>query len=236
MKRILSALAFFAGIVWAQPSESDFAQWPRSYYASIGIGIMANRGDFFSRELKITDKEGNTEIVNFPQNKILLTPDYNLGVNIREFSFGLSFQYWSTTGSIESNPENMVEQDISYWRFGLEAIYNFFFPEYFQVGVGLGYSFSSLNIEKNASNNGRDFFDSSLKGSAVSIIANIRYYITDFFCLSPTLRFYENWYKSVHTDNSGTIEFGKKNNGVKDHNSYFWQTYIAMSINAIVQF
>ncbi|MBQ7081823.1 MAG: hypothetical protein IJM92_19615 [Fibrobacter sp.] len=235
MKKILSALAFFAGIVWAQPSESDFAQWPRSYYASIGIGIMANRGDFFSRELKITDKEGNTEIVNFPQNKILLTPDYNLGVNIREFSFGFSFQYWSTTGSIESNPEEFNEQDMSYWRFGLEATYNFFFPEYFQVGVGLGYSFSSMNIEKNTLNNGK-LFDSSLKGSAVAIIANIRYYITDYFCLSPSLRFYENWYKSVHTDNSGTIEFGKKNNGVKDHNSYFWQTYIAMSINAIVQF
>ena len=196
---------------------------------------MANRGDFFSRELKITDKEGNTEIVNFPQNKILLTPDYNLGVNIREFSFGLSFQYWSTTGAIDHNPEEMNKQDISYWRFGLEATYNFFYPESFQVGVGLNYSFSSMNIEKNTLNNGK-LFDSSLKGSAVAIIANIRYYITDYFCLSPSLRFYENWYKSVHTDNSGTIEFGKKNNGVKDHNSYFWQTYIAMSINAIVQF
>ena len=231
MKKILLALAFWVGVVWAQPSEGDFAQWPRSYYASLGIGIMANRGDFFSRVLKITDKEGNTEIVNFPQNKILLTPDYNLGVNIREFSFGLSFQYWSTTGDIKDS-----KQDMSYWRFGLEATYNFFFPEYFQVGVGLGYSFSSMNIEKNASSNGKDFFDSSLKGSAVAIIANIRYYITDFFCLSPSVRFYENWYKSVNTDNSGTIEFGKKNNGVKDHNSYFWQTYIAMSINAMVQF
>ena len=231
MKKILLALSFLIGVVWAQPSDSDFLQWPRSYYASIGIGIMANRGDFFHRNLKITDKEGFTETVNLPQNKILLTPDYNLGVNIREFSFGLSFQYWSTTGDIKDS-----KQDMSYWRFGLEATYNFFFPEYFQVGVGLGYSFSSMNIEKNASSNGKDFFDSSLKGSAVAIIANIRYYITDFFCLSPSVRFYENWYKSVNTDNSGTIEFGKKNNGVKDHNSYFWQTYIAMSINAMVQF
>ena len=236
MKKILLALAFLTGVVWAQPSENDFAQWPRSYYASIGIGIMANRGDFFSRELKITDKEGNTEIINLPQNKILLTPDYNLGVNIREFSFGLSFQYWSTKGSIDHNPPAMNEQDMNYWRFGLEATYNFFYPEYFQVGVGLGYSFSSLSVENNASSNAKDFFDSSLKGSAVSIITNIRYYITDFFCFSPSLRFYESWYKSVNTDNSGTIEFGKKNNGVKDHNSYLWQTYIAISINAMVQF
>ena len=236
MKKILLALAFLTGVVWAQPSENDFAQWPRSYYASIGIGIMANRGDFFSRELKITDKEGNTEIINLPQNKILLTPDYNLGVNIREFSFGLSFQYWSTKGSIDNNPPAMNEQDMNYWRFGLEATYNFFYPEYFQVGVGLGYSFSSLSVENNASSNAKDFFDSSLKGSAVSIITNIRYYITDFFCFSPSLRFYESWYKSVNTDNSGTIEFGKKNNGVKDHNSYLWQTYIAISISAMVQF
>ena len=231
MKKILLALSFLIGVVWAQPSDSDFLQWPRSYYASIGIGIMANRGDFFHRNLKITDKEGFTETVNLPQNKILLTPDYNLGVNIREFSFGLSFQYWSTTGDIKDS-----KQDMSYWRFGLEATYNFFFPEYFQVGVGLGYSFSSLSIENNATIDNTEFFDSSLKGSAVALITNIRYYITDFFCLSPSVRFYENWYKSVNTDKSGIIEFGKKNNGIKDHHSYYWQTYIAMSINAMVQF
>ena len=235
MKKFILAIALLCGAVFAQPTESDFAQWPRSYYGSIGFGIMATRGDLHDRQMKITDKDGYTETVNLPTNKILLTPDYNLGVNIREFSIGLSFQYWSTTGSIKDWPEDINEQDMSYWRFGLEATYNFFYPEPFQVGLGLGYSFSSLSIEKNVTST-KGFFDSSLKGSAIAIIANMRYYITDFFALCPALRIYENWYKSVNTDNSGTIEFNSTNNGVKDHNSYFWQTYIAITINAMFQF
>ena len=67
-------------------------------------------------------------------------------------------------------------------------------------------------------------------GSGVGIISYMRYYITDFFCLSPSLRIYENWYKAVHTKNSGTVEFDDVDI------SYFWQTYIAISINAMVQF
>lgn len=235
MRKFLLAIAFLCGAVFAQPSESDLAIWPRSYFASIGFNVIANRGDFFDHTVKIQNKDGLNETIHLPKNRVLLSPDYNLGVNVREFTFALSFQYWSTLGSIEGLPAEKADQDMSYWRFGFEATYNFFYPERFQVGVGLGYSFSSFSIENNAVSE-KGFFDSSLKGSAFAIVTNIRYYITDFFALSPSLRIYETWYKSVNTDNCGTIEFNKKNNGVMDHNSYLWQTYIAMSINALVQF
>ena len=116
-----------------------------------------------------------------------------------------------------------------YWRFGLEATYIFFYPEFFQVGVGLGYSFSKLSTEKNVSNAKGDF-DSELNGSAVALVTQIRYFITDNFGLTSSMRIYENWYKSVHTENSGTVDFHDVDI------SYYWQTYIAISIGAMVQF
>ena len=63
-------------------------------------------------------------------------------------------------------------------------------------------------------------------GSAIALIGNVRYFITDYFALNPSMRVYETWYKAVNTNNAGT----------KDLKSYIWQTYIAISISAMVQF
>lgn len=229
MKKILLAITLLCSAIFAQPEDSDFSYWPRSYFASIGFNVIANRGDLFKRSMKITDKDGDEETVNLPITKVFIAPDYNLGVNVREFTFALSFQYWSYTGTIANLPDDLNVRDMRYWRFGLEATYNFFYPEFFQVGVGLGYSFSKLSTEKNISNAKGDF-DSELNGSAVALVTQIRYFITDNFGLTSSMRIYENWYKSIHTENSGTVDFHDVDI------SYYWQTYIAISIGAMVQF
>jgi hypothetical protein len=164
-----------------------------------------------------------------PNTKVIVSPDYNIGVNIREFTLAASFQYWTMQGSIPTLPAPQNEQDMRFWRFGLEGTYNFFYPDFFQVGVGLGYSFSKLTIKDNVSN-AKGFFDSELNGSAIALVTQIRYFITDNFGLTSALRIYENWYKSVHTKNSGTVDFHELDI------SYYWQTYIAVSIGAMVQF
>ena len=228
MKKILLALTLLCSAVFAQPEDSDFSYWPRSYFASISFNVIANRGDLFDRTM-VLKNDGIEETVHLPNTKVLVSPDYSIGVNIREFTFSASFQYWSMLGSIPSLPEPINEQNMKYWRFGIEATYNFFYPEFFQVGVGLGYSFSKLTTENNVSNY-KGYFNSELNGSAIALVSHIRYLITDNFGLISSLRVYENWYKSVYTKNSGTIDFHE----VGD--SYYWQTYIAVSIGAMVQF
>ena len=228
MKKILLALTLLCSAVFAQPEDSDFSYWPRSYFASISFNVIANRGDLFDRTM-VLKNDGIEETVHLPNTKVLVSPDYSIGVNIREFTFSASFQYWSMLGSIPSLPEPINEQNMKYWRFGIEATYNFFYPEFFQVGVGLGYSFSKLTTENNVSNY-KGYFNSELNGSAIALVSHIRYLITDNFGLISSLRVYENWYKSVYTKNSGTIDFHE----VGD--SYYWQTYIAISIGAMVQF
>ena len=54
----------------------------------------------------------------------------------------------------------------------------------------------------------------------------MRYYITEHIALAPSIRIYENWYKAIYAKNIGTV----------DLDSYLWQTYVAVSINAMVQF
>ena len=228
MKKILLALTLLCSAVFAQPEDSDFSYWPRSYFASISFNVIANRGDLFDRTM-VLKNDGIEETVHLPNTKVLVSPDYSIGVNIREFTFSASFQYWSMRGSIPTLPEPINEQNMNYWRFGIEATYNFFYPEFFQVGVGLGYSFSKLSTENNVSNY-KGYFNSELNGSAIALVSHIRYLITDNFGLISSLRVYENWYKSVYTKNSGTIDFHE----VGD--SYYWQTYIAVSIGAMVQF
>lgn len=228
MKKILLALTLLCSAVFAQPEDSDFSYWPRSYFASISFNVIANRGDLFDRSM-VLKYDWIEETVHLPNTKVLVSPDYSIGVNIREFTFSASFQYWSMLGSIPSLPEPINEQNMKYWRFGIEATYNFFYPEFFQVGVGLGYSFSKLTTENNVSNY-KGYFNSELNGSAIALVSHIRYLITDNFGLISSLRIYENWYKSVYTKNSGTVEFHE----VGD--SYYWQTYIAISIGAMVQF
>lgn len=229
MNKFLLAIALLCVSAFAQPDDDDYTYWPRSYFASIGFSAIANRGDLLTRNLKIQDKDDETETVHFPSAKILVSPDYNLGVNIREFSFALSFQYWSMNSEILDVPEDMNEQKMKYWRFGIEATYNFYYPEKFQVGVGLGYSFSRLSTEKNVTSS-KGIFNSDLNGSGIALVTNMRYYIVENFCLTPSLRVYENWFKAINTKNSGTVEFHDIST------SYFWQTYIAISINAMVQF
>lgn len=226
MKKILLAVVLLCTTIFAQPTDSDLAQWPRSYFATIGFSVIANRGDFFDRTLKVKGDDDIIETVNLPQTKVLMSPEYSIGVNIREFTLAATFQYWSMNVAINGLPNNISEQKMRFWRLGADFTYNFFFPEFFQVSLGLGYSFSSLNIKDNAISTEKGLNDSDLMGSAIAIISGVRYYITDYFCLNPTLRIYETWYKAVNTKNAGTQDLKK----------YIWQTYMSISISAMVQF
>jgi hypothetical protein len=226
MKKILLLMVFLCSTIFAEVEDWDNYQWPRTYFASIGFSVIANRGDFFDHTAKIKTDKVPEHTISFPITKVLVSPDYNIGVNIREFTLAGSFQYWSMTGTIGNDyPENFNEQKMRYWRFGAEFTYNFFYPDVFQVGVGLGYSFTSIKTNKSAFD-GKDYSDAEVMGSGIALVTNMKYFITEHFGLCPSLRIYENWFKAANTKATGTQDF----------NSYLWQTYIAVSINAIVQF
>ena len=226
MKKLLLIMALLGSAVMAQPSDSDFGQWPRTYFASIGFNVIANRGDFTDHTAQIKYEDKPEQTISFPITRVLVSPDYNIGVNIREFSLAGSFQYWSMMGTIGNDyPDEIKEQKMRYWRFGAEFTYNFFYPDRFQVGLGLGYSYTSIKTN-NSAYDSKAYSNAEIMGSGIALISNMKYFLTEFFALSPSLRIYENWFKAANTRSTGTQDF----------DSYVWQTYVAVSINAMFQF
>ncbi len=228
MKKLFAILALLTTIVMAEDYGDDY--WVRSYFASVGFGVMATRGDLGDINIYLNN-DGQKEVVYTPSTKILGTPDIMLGVNMRHLSFGVNFQYWTFEGELngfenaETHNKETHNEDCRYWRFGFEFAYNFFYPEIFQVGVGLGYAYTNLST-KNSAVTEEGISKSTLTGSGFGAISYIRYYITDNFALSPSLRIYETWFKTAISKYHETDEL----------KSYLWQTYIGVSISAIVQF
>lgn len=208
--------------------SSAFAEefyFPRSYYASVGFSLSVSKGDFNESPVSGKDSAGVKGYIHPPALEFLGTPDFQLGVNLGAFSFGLDFQYWNSTQTLAGFPDESYEQDTRIWRVGLEAVYNFFWPDFFTAGLGIGYSYSSIKSE-NAALFGSDAYDAEFMGSAVAFIANIRYAVTDNIIMVPALKIYENWFKNVHCSRVSN----------NDLDPYLWQTFIMASISVQYQF
>jgi len=104
-------------------------------------------------------------------------------------------------------------------------MYNFFWPDFFQIGAGIGYSYTNLKTENSAYIGGK-IQNSELMGSGFAFITNIHYYITDNFSMVPAIKIYENWFKAVNSKATGTL----------DLDPYLWQTYVMVSVGLQYQF
>ncbi|SHI84087.1 outer membrane beta-barrel protein [Fibrobacter sp. UWP2] len=222
MKRLLTIAALLCAFTISHADE-DEGYWPRSYYINLGFGAVATRGDVNERAISVTDSTGAKSIIYTPAIEIMPMPDITLGVNIRCFSLDIDFQYWNSSNELIDNPE--VTEKYTYWRFGFEFMYNFFWPDFFQIGAGIGYSYTNLKTENSAYIGGK-IQNSELMGSGFAFITNIHYYITDNFSMVPAIKIYENWFKAVNSKATGTL----------DLDPYLWQTYVMVSVGLQYQF
>ena len=216
---IILLLCLFVGFAAAEEYY-----WPKSYYAQAGFGTIFSNGDLNERGIKGADSAGVKGKIYPPDYGFLLTPDFALGVNLGPFSIGINFQYWSSEQSL-TDYSGKGDQDTRMWRAGLEVTYNIFYPEDFQIGLGAGYSYSSVKA-KNAAVFGEDVYDAEFMGSAVAFIANVHYYLNDNFAIVPAVKVYENWFKNVHC----------KRIDNNDLDPFLWQTFVLASVSVQYQF
>ena len=167
LKIIALLICLCAGFTFAEEYY-----WPRSYYVSAGFGAQVSKGDFNERAISGTDSAGVKGYIHPPALEFVATPDLMVGVNLGAFSLGLGFQYWTSEQVMAGFPDESYRQDTRIWRASLEVTYNLFWPDFFQIGLGLGYSYSSVKAE-NAAIFGTDAYDADFMGSAVAFIANI---------------------------------------------------------------
>lgn len=221
MKRLIVALVFLLTV------GSAFAEevWPRTFFFSSGIGLYASKGDLNQRVLSMTDTSGRKQTIHSPDLDIFASPDFTIGVNVREFTIGLNFQIWNSEQIISGFPDQSLRGESLIWRISMEFMYNFFWPEFFQIGVGGSYSYTTITTDNTAFIEG-EASESELMGSSIGAIANIKYYIFDNFAIVPYIKIYENWFKNVYTEASELC----------DLDSYMWQTFFFVGVNLQLQF
>ena len=190
--------------------------WPKSYFLSVGMGATYTRGDLNEHRISLTDSAGNKSKVYPPSMSFFATPDLTIGVNIRSFTLDFNFQYWKSSQELTKLDES---EETKIWRAGFEFSYNLFWPEDFQVGLGIGYSYTSLTAKNSAIHKDRKE-QSNFMGSGAAFIANVRYYLNDYVAIVPAVKVYENWFMDVNTSQSGTC----------DLDPFIWQTYILTSL------
>ena len=220
MKRLIVVLS----LLLATASFAEDA-WPRTFFGSVGMGLYASKGDLNERVLSIEDSSGQKHSIHSPALSIFASPDFTIGVNVREFSFGINFQIWESEQIINGFADESVRGDNLYWRISMEFTYNLFWPEFFQIGLGGSYSYTTLTTE-NTAYIGDEASESELMGSSIGIHANVKYYLYDNLAIVPYLKIYENWFRNVYTEESGLC----------DIDSYMWQTFFFVGVNVQFQF
>ena len=227
-KTLLTTLLLCAIFTIQSFAQDEEGFWPRSYFAGAGFAAVATRGDVNKYIINTETDKGEKELVYNPELNFLVWPDFFLGVDIGQFSLSANFNYWYFTDNLIGFGETDVEARTRIWRFGIEFIYNFFWPEFFQPGFGVGYSYTSIKSDDNVFpiDDTKQRTDAELMGSSIAFIANLRYFLTDFFVLQPSLKFYETWFGHINTENGGTISL--------DHKK--WQTFVVMEIAIVYHF
>lgn len=222
MKKIASILLLLAGLFCTQAWAEDY--WPKSYFVKAGFNVAYSNGDLNERAISLEDTTGEKMKVYPPDLKLIPSPEIELGVNMRFFSLAVTFQYSFLTGGL-TDDEDPDPTDISLWRFGFEFTYNLNWPEDFQVGLGLGYSYTTIYVGNSAYMDGESY-RSRLLGSGVGFILNAHYYFTDHIAIVPSVKIYENWFKNVYTGPSELC----------DLDPYKWQTFFTAGLSIQYQF
>ena len=218
-KFTLFALLFFA-ITTASAYDENY--WPRFYFVRAGMGITATTGDLNERPISVKDTNDKKFKAYPPDMSLMGDPEFLLGVNIREFTVAVGFQYWKQQ---EELLKISAEEDTRFWRLGFEFYYNFFWPDDFQIGLGAGFSYASVKAEKSAIHE-KDLRSTEYMGSALGLFANVQYYLTNEIAIIPAVKLYENWFKNIYTKDSENREL----------DPFLWQTFISTSISLQYQF
>lgn len=219
------SILLFTLVAISNAAETTVNDVPKRFYAQAGFGLMVSKGDFNERVLVVWDKEGNKGNLHPPTLKILGSPDFVVGMNLRELTLALGFQYWNSEQKLTGYPNGAHEQDTRIMRLGLELTYNLYWPEFFQIGLGGGLSVVNVKMNDNLFF-GEKTYDTDFTGVAMGLIANIRYAITDHIAMVPSLKIYENMFWTLDSD-------PLDDDALK---SSIWQSFILVSLAVQYQF
>lgn len=227
MKKFVSVFLLFAGIFCSSAAAyEDYGDsyWPKSYFITAGMGAVFSNGDLNEKAFHIRDSLDQKVSVHAPDISLMGNPEIGVGVNIRSFTLVFAYQYWRGSEKL-TDLSHEGEQDYRLWRAGIEFTYNLMWPEDFQVGLGLGYSYTNFKTENTAYLDDEPE-DTEMMAGSIAFIANVHYYFTEHLAVVPSIKVYESWFMRAYTDYTESY----------DLNPFIWQTFIAANIAVQFQF
>lgn len=204
--------------------------WHRSYFAALGIDAMFSSGDLdgFGKFEAEGDDGSADETVYVPYMGSFPLPVAELGVNINQHTISVSFGMWQPSINFGKETDDYEDVDANYWRFAAEYRYFFFWPEDFEVGPGLAYSFSRFAVHDAAfgeNRNGEYQSEAVYAGNAFAASANLRYKLKPFG-IDVAFRYRGMFFRSVTTDEGGYSDLSKT----------LWQNVFEISAKAFYEF
>jgi hypothetical protein len=187
----------------------------RSHYIALGLDATFTQGDMDGKGyVETNDDEDAKERVYIPNLSSFFIPNIEIGANMNQHTIAVSFGMWNpSVGYAEDDSSLATEKEANYWRASVEYRYNFFWPEKFQLALGLAYSFARLEV--NGSVIGHDEYGSEKIGNAVHSGNGIapsftmHYLITDNIGIDIALRYRLLSFGSVSTPDNGFCALDK---------------------------
>ena len=186
----------------------------RSHYIALGLDASFTQGDMDGKGyVETNDDEDAEERVYIPNLNTFFIPNIEIGANINQHTIAVSFGMWNPSVGYAEDTSLATKKDANYWRASVEYRYNFFWPEKFQLALGLAYSFARLEVKGSVI--GHDEYGNEKTGKAIHSgngIApsfTIHYLLTDNIGFDLALRYRFLSFGSVSTPDNGFCSLDK---------------------------
>lgn len=202
ISRILLVVSLFA--VFA---SAEKVIWHRSYFLALGLDASFSMGgDLTGKGYSTIGEESSKQDVYVPYLGSFVIPGVEAGVNFNQHTISISFGMWQPDVNYGKETDRFTETDANYWRFAAEYRYFFFWPEDFEVGPGLSYTFSRYSVHSAAFGENR-FGDETREsaiysGNSFAASANLRYKLRPFG-IDVAFRYRAMFIRGASTDENG---------------------------------
>lgn len=187
----------------------------RTHYIALGLDATFNTGDFDGKGTYKIDSDKDPETVYNPYLGTFFVPSIELGANLNQHTVSLVFGMWKPKTNYGKNTDEYTENTANFWRISIAYRYNFFWPENFQIGPGIDYTFARLSVNKSAF--GKDKYGDETRGGTVhsgngfTPSINIRYFFGSGLGMDAAIRYRLMYYRYVTTPANGFCNLDNAN-------------------------
>lgn len=175
-------------------------EWVKKYAFALGVDFAITKGDLDGISKINSGESSNAESVILPEIPFVLVYAFDARALANEhsiaFNFGIAFPEFE---------HKLQNGNTRFLRLGLEYQYHFLWPEAFRIGIGAGYTFSSVRFDKGStggvgSEKENKFSYANFTGNSPHILVSTQYFFTENWAIEGAIRYRLLYLNQVATD------------------------------------